>query len=47
MINFLVGVFVGIVISTIGLVAIAQKIDESVNSLKQTIEQSASKGQRT
>jgi len=40
MINFLVGVLVGIVISTVGLVAIAEKIDNSVNSIKQTIENS-------
>jgi len=40
MINFLVGVLVGIVISTVGLVAIAEKIDNSVNTIKQTIENS-------
>ena len=40
MINFIVGVLVGIVISTVGLVAIAEKIDNSVNTIKQTIENS-------
>lgn len=38
MINFFVGVLVGIVISTVGLVAIAEKIDNSVNAIKETIE---------
>lgn len=41
--NFLVGVIVGIVISTVGLVAIAEKIDDSVTTLKQAIEKSNEK----
>jgi hypothetical protein len=43
MMNFLVGVVVGIVISTVGLVAVAQKIDSGVEVLKQTIEKSNEK----
>jgi len=43
MMNFLVGVIVGIVISTVGLVSIAQKIDDSVTTLKQAIEKSNEK----
>lgn len=38
MMNFLVGIVVGIVISTVGLVAIAEKIDNSVEVLKKSIE---------
>ena len=43
MMNFIVGVFVGIVISTVGLVAIAEKIDNSVEVLKKSIENSNEK----
>lgn len=43
MTNFFVGVLVGIVISTVGLVAIAEKIDSSVNTLKQSIEKTNEK----
>lgn len=38
MINFLAGIVVGIIISTVGLVAIAEKIDNSVEVLKKSIE---------
>ena len=41
--NFLVGVIVGIVISTVGLVAIAEKIDTGVSTLKEAIEKSNEK----